>query len=55
VIVENSSCSPLVMLAAGRNGWAIATGCRILARTLAVALLAGSFVVVPRAIALPVI
>lgn len=44
----------LVMLAVGRHGWAIATGCRILARSLAVALLAESFVVVPRATALPV-
>jgi uncharacterized membrane protein len=44
----------LVMLAAGLHGWAISAGRRTLARSLAVSSLAGSFVVVLLAIALPV-
>jgi uncharacterized membrane protein len=44
----------LVMLAAGLHGWAISTGRRTLARSLAVSSLAGSFVVVLLATALPV-
>jgi uncharacterized membrane protein len=44
----------LVMLAAGLHGWAIAGGHKTLARSLAVASLAGSFVVVLLATALPV-
>ena len=44
----------LVMLAAALHGWAIAAGRRTLARSLAVSSLAGSFVVVLLATALPV-
>lgn len=44
----------LVMLAAGLHGWAISAGRRTLARALAVASLAGSFVVVLLATALPI-
>jgi uncharacterized membrane protein len=44
----------LVMLAAGLHGWAVAAGRRTLARSLAVSSLAGSFVVVLLATALPV-
>jgi uncharacterized membrane protein len=44
----------LVMLAAGLHGWAVAGGHKTLARSLAVASLAGSFVVVLLATALPV-
>src|SRR5450631_830914 len=44
----------LVMLAAGLHGWAIAGGHKTLARSLAVSALAGSFVVVLLATALPV-
>ena len=44
----------LVMLAAGLHGWAISAGRRTLARSLAVSSLAGSFVVVLLATALPV-
>ena len=44
----------LVMLAAGLHGWAISVGRRNLARSLAVSSLAGSFVVVLLATALPV-
>jgi len=44
----------LVMLAAGLHGWAIAAGRQTLARSLAVSSLAGSFVVVLLATALPV-
>src|ERR1035437_3386649 len=44
----------LVMLAAGLHGWAISAGGPTLARSLAVAALAGSFVVVLLATALPV-
>ena len=44
----------LVMLAAGLHGWAISAGRRALARSLAVSSLAGSFVVVLLATALPV-
>jgi uncharacterized membrane protein len=44
----------LVMLAAGLHGWAIASGRQTLARSLAVSSLAGSFVVVLLATALPV-
>jgi len=44
----------LVMLAAGLHGWAISSGRRTLARSLAVSSLAGSFVVVLLATALPV-
>src|SRR5450756_1160499 len=42
------------MLAAGLHGWAVAAGRRTLARSLAVSSLAGSFVVVLLATALPV-
>jgi uncharacterized membrane protein len=44
----------LVMLAAGLHGWAISAGHRTMARSLAVSSLAGSFVVVLLATALPV-
>ena len=44
----------LVMLAAGLHGWAISAGRRSMARALAVSSLAGSFVVVLLATALPV-
>lgn len=44
----------LVMLAAGLHGWAISARRRTLARALAVSSLAGSFVVVLLATALPV-
>ena len=44
----------LVMLAAGLHGWAIAAGRRTLARSVELSSLAGSFVVVLLATALPV-
>lgn len=44
----------LVMLAAGLHGWANGVGRRTLARSLAVSSLAGSFVIVLLATALPV-